>query len=64
MLYAALSRSSVATDDAATQATEGLFANPSALGATPSMIISFADCAGGIRLVHVAGVGSIWGRCR
>src|SRR6185436_11309302 len=47
VLYAAVSRSSVATDDAGTQATEGLFANPSALGATPSMIISFADCAGG-----------------
>src|SRR4030095_4134820 len=45
VLYAAVSRSSVATDDAATQATEGLFANPSALGATPSMIISFADCS-------------------
>src|SRR6185503_166913 len=46
VLYAAVSRSSVATDDAATQLTEGLFANPSALGATPSMIISFADCSG------------------
>src|SRR6185436_7253647 len=46
VLYAAVSRSLVATDDAATQVTEGLFANPSALGATPSMIISFADCSG------------------
>jgi hypothetical protein len=50
VLYAALSRSLVATDDAATQSTEGLFSNPSALGATPSMIISFADCAGAFDL--------------
>jgi hypothetical protein len=42
-LYAALARSFVASDDSGTQATEGLFSNPSALGATPSMIISFAD---------------------
>src|SRR5262249_24491197 len=46
VLYAAVSRSAVATDDAGTQLTEGLFANPAALGATPSMVISFADCAG------------------
>lgn len=45
-IYAAVSRSAVATDDAGTQLTEGLFTNPSALGATPSMIISFADCSG------------------
>jgi len=42
-LYAALARSFVASDDSGTQATEGLFSNPSALGPTPSMIISFAD---------------------
>jgi Bacterial Ig-like domain (group 3) len=42
-LYAALARSFVASDDSGTQATEGLFANPAALGPTPSMIISFAD---------------------
>ncbi|HKB78109.1 MAG TPA: hypothetical protein VKH35_00205, partial [Thermoanaerobaculia bacterium] len=46
VLYAALSRSYVATDNADTQKTEGLFPNPGALGATPSMIISFADAAG------------------
>ncbi|HEY7531445.1 MAG TPA: hypothetical protein VH681_01530, partial [Nitrospiraceae bacterium] len=46
VLYAAVSRSLVQTDDPGTQATEGRFVNPSALGATPSMIISFADCAG------------------
>ena len=57
VLYAALSRSAVATDDAATQATEGLFANPSALGATPSMIISFADCAGGFDSCTAPAVG-------
>jgi hypothetical protein len=45
-LYAAVARSFVATDDPATQATEGLFANPAALGDTPSMILSFADVAG------------------
>ena len=37
-LYAALARSFVSTDDPATQATEGLFSNPAALGPTPSMI--------------------------
>jgi hypothetical protein len=46
VLYAALSRSFVASDDAATQATEGLFTNPFAVGATPSMIVSLADCSG------------------
>jgi hypothetical protein len=48
VLYAAVARSFMATDDAATQATEGLFANPPSLGATPSMVISFADCLGGV----------------
>jgi hypothetical protein len=47
VLYAALARSFVASDDAATQATEGTFTNPAALGATPSMIISFGDQTGG-----------------
>jgi hypothetical protein len=42
-LYAAVARSLVPSDDPATQATEGLFSNPTALGPTPSMIISFAD---------------------
>ncbi|HWP43574.1 MAG TPA: hypothetical protein VNO14_10090, partial [Blastocatellia bacterium] len=45
VLYAAVARSFVATDDQFTQITEGRFTNPSALGATPSMIISFADCS-------------------
>ncbi len=45
-VYAAVARSLVATDDAATQATEGPFANPAAgIGPTPSMIISFRDYA-------------------
>lgn len=46
VLYAALARSLVTTDDASTQASEGLFTNPAALGATPAMIVSFADAAG------------------
>jgi hypothetical protein len=46
IIYAAVSRSLVASDDAATRATEGAFTNPAALGATPSMIISFADRTG------------------
>jgi len=47
-IYAAVSRSFVAADDAATQNTEGRFPAPSAFGAagTPSMIISFADVSG------------------
>ncbi|HMG35363.1 MAG TPA: hypothetical protein VKM94_15595 [Blastocatellia bacterium] len=45
-LYAAVARSFVAGDDQGTQSTEGLFTNPSALGPTPSMVISFADCSG------------------
>jgi len=44
-LYAAVARSLGASDSPATQATEGLFANPAALGATPSMIVSFSDYA-------------------
>ncbi|HEU5237079.1 MAG TPA: hypothetical protein VFU37_08045, partial [Pyrinomonadaceae bacterium] len=47
VVYAALSRSPVSTDDQLTQATEGQFPNPVALGNTPSMIISFADTIGG-----------------
>ncbi|MFL6213615.1 MAG: hypothetical protein ACJ74J_06930 [Blastocatellia bacterium] len=46
-LYAAVSRSFVATDDPFTQLTEGLFPAPAAFTAgTPSMVISFADCSG------------------
>lgn len=45
-IYAAVSRSFVEGDDLATQATEGAFPNPTQLGATPSMIISFADTSG------------------
>jgi hypothetical protein len=50
VLYAAVARSFVSTDDAGTQITEGAFTNPSALGATPSMVISFADCSGAFDL--------------
>src|SRR5207247_6704222 len=48
VLYAAVSRSFVAGDVSFDQLTEGLFAAPSAFGATgtPSMIISFVDCSG------------------
>jgi hypothetical protein len=48
VLYAAVSRSFVAGDVSFEQLTQGLFAAPGAFGAagTPSMVISFADCAG------------------
>ncbi|MCU0291740.1 MAG: S-layer homology domain-containing protein [Thermoanaerobaculaceae bacterium] len=46
VVYAAIARSHVATDDPATQATEGLFTNPAALGPTPSMIVTLADAVG------------------
>src|SRR5205807_2748269 len=47
VVYAALARSFVITDDAPTQGTEGQFSSPLPLGPTPSMIISFADNSGG-----------------
>jgi hypothetical protein len=47
VVYAAAARSLNPADDARTQETEGAFVNPPALGATPSIIISFADCSGG-----------------
>ncbi|MGQ0604336.1 MAG: hypothetical protein ACT4QE_21850, partial [Anaerolineales bacterium] len=50
ILYASMSRSFVTTDDVASQATEGLFSNPGALGATPSMVVSFADNSGAFDL--------------
>ena len=47
VLYAAVARSLVSTDDAFTQLTEGRFGAGSAFpSGTPSMIISFADCSG------------------
>ena len=46
VIYAALARSLNTADDPGTQATEGLFVNPTALGPTPSMIISFSDRSG------------------
>jgi uncharacterized repeat protein (TIGR01451 family) len=46
VLYAAVARSHVPTDTQEVQNTEGFFANPDALGPTPSMIISFADTSG------------------
>ena len=47
VLYAAVSRSLVATDDEFTRNTEGRFPAPAAFtSGTPSMIISFADCSG------------------
>ncbi|HZM90937.1 MAG TPA: hypothetical protein VFF31_30735, partial [Blastocatellia bacterium] len=45
-IYAAVARSFVPGDVSFDQLTMGLFPNPSALGPTPSMIISFADCKG------------------
>ncbi|HKS40681.1 MAG TPA: hypothetical protein VJX74_08680, partial [Blastocatellia bacterium] len=47
VIYAAVSRSLVATDDEFTRNTEGRFPAPAAFtSGTPSMIISFADCSG------------------
>ncbi|HZE72333.1 MAG TPA: Calx-beta domain-containing protein [Pyrinomonadaceae bacterium] len=48
VLYAAVSRSFVASDDINTRATEGPFTNPAGLGPTPSMVISLADAAGAL----------------
>ncbi len=48
IVYAAVARSVVDTDDQDTEVTEGRFRNPVALGPTPSMVISFADCAGAL----------------
>lgn len=56
-LYAAVARSLVSTDDPATQNTEGLFSNPPALGDTPSMVISFADCSGAFDQSSSPGAG-------
>src|SRR5215213_9115749 len=51
VLYAAVARSNVdGTDN-----TTGLFTNPAGLGATPSMIISFADCGGGFDTCSAVG---------
>jgi hypothetical protein len=46
IVYAALARSLVTTDTSDVQKTEGLFVNPTELGPTPAMIISFADTSG------------------
>ncbi|MFY9553731.1 MAG: hypothetical protein WAV47_03320, partial [Blastocatellia bacterium] len=46
VLYAAVSASFVAGPVTFEQLTQGLFPAPSALGPTPSMVISFADCSG------------------
>ncbi len=50
IVYAAVARSFVPTDPIEIQNTAGLFANPATLGATPSMIISFADTSGAFDL--------------
>jgi hypothetical protein len=57
VVYAGVARSLVATDDAFTQATEGFYTNPAALGATPSMIISFADCSGAFDVCSQGAIG-------
>src|SRR6185436_8034187 len=61
VIYAAVSRSLVATDDPATQLTEGLFPAPSAFGAagTPSMVISFADCSGAFDVCSGEATGGV-----
>jgi hypothetical protein len=60
VLYAAVSRSLVSTDDGFTQLTEGLFPAPGAFTAgTPSMVISFADCAGAFDVCSGVASGSV-----
>ena len=51
----------MATDDPATQLTEGLFPAPSAFGAagTPSMVISFADCSGAFDVCSGEATGAV-----
>jgi len=46
VVYAAMARSFVPSDDPATQATEGSFQSATQLGPTPSMIIAFSDARG------------------
>ena len=58
ILYAALARSFVSTEPASVQATEGMFANPADLGATPSMIVSFADTSGAFDQCSVPAAGA------
>ena len=52
-LYAAVSASFQPGAVSFEQLTQGLFTNPAALGPTPSMIISFADCSGTFDLCSV-----------
>ena len=57
VLYAAVSRSFVATDDGFTQQTEGRFPAPAQFTAgTPSMVISFADCSGAFDICSGEGI--------
>jgi hypothetical protein len=59
-LFAAVSRSFVASDDGFTQLTEGLFPAPSAFTAgTPSMVISFADCSGAFDICSGSATGAL-----
>src|SRR5678815_3405144 len=46
VVYAAMARSFVPSDDPATQATEGSFQSATQLGTTPSMIIAFSVARG------------------
>jgi len=59
VLYAAVAASFVAGDVSFVQLTQGLFTNRSALGATPSMIISFADCSGAFDLCSGEATGGV-----
>ena len=69
VLYAAVARSFNPADDVGTQNTEGLFGAGTAFPAgTPSMVISFADCAGAFDTCSGVTSGSVvtnvGGRCR
>ncbi|HJQ69266.1 MAG TPA: hypothetical protein VKA70_09850, partial [Blastocatellia bacterium] len=57
-LYAAVSASFQPGAVSFEQLTQGLFTNPAALGATPSMIISFADCSGAFDTCSIGPAGS------
>jgi hypothetical protein len=54
VLYAAVARSRNPRDSTLVQATEGPFTNSSKIGATPSMVISFADSVGGTNNCNAA----------
>ena len=57
VVYAAVAASFQAGAVSFEQLTQGLFTNPGALPATPSMVISFADCSGAFDLCSSPAAG-------